>query len=57
VKVRTLQYIMESKPRFYRVTCHARADQFDKLLPYFEATARTFRRTKLPKLLPVPLND
>lgn len=57
VRVRTVQFIMESKPRFYSVTCHARADQFDRMLPYFEATARSFRRTKMHKLLPVPINE
>ena len=57
VRVRTVQFIMESKPRFYSVTCHARADQFDRMLPYFEAAARSFRRTKMHKLLPVPINE
>jgi hypothetical protein len=52
VRIRTLQYIMEDKPRFYRVTCHARVEDFDRLLPYFEATARTFRRTRVPSKKP-----
>lgn len=55
IRLRTLQYILEDKPRFYRVTCHARVEDFDRLLPFFEASARTLRRTKVPTKTPQPL--
>jgi hypothetical protein len=55
VSVRALQYIMEDKPRFYRVTCFASAETFEKYLPRFEASARTFKRTPLPKAMPQPI--
>jgi hypothetical protein len=49
VKVRALQYIMEDKPRFYRVTCFASSSTFEKYLPKFEASVRSFRRQPLPR--------
>lgn len=52
VKVRALQYIMEDKPRFYRVTCFVSPENYEKYLPKFEACARSFRRTPLPKAAP-----
>lgn len=55
VTVRTLQYVMEDKPRFYRVTCSVAADLYDNYLPQFEHCARSFRRTPLPKPLPEAL--
>jgi hypothetical protein len=49
VKVRTLQYIMEDRPRFYRITCHVRADQYRRFLSRFEASARSFKRLAIPQ--------
>lgn len=57
VRIRTLQYIMEDKPRFYRVTSHARVEHFDAMLPYFEAVSRSFRRTRVPAKTPAPLSE
>jgi hypothetical protein len=48
VKVRTLQYVMEDWPRFYRVTCDAAAEKYKKYLARFEASAGSFKRI-LPK--------
>ncbi|MFH0939330.1 MAG: hypothetical protein V1899_08630 [Planctomycetota bacterium] len=48
VKVRTRQYILEDRPRFYRITCHSRADKFDKYEARFDACARTFTRAPEP---------
>jgi hypothetical protein len=50
VTVRTLQYIMEDRPRFYRVTCHARADQFQRFLKRFEASARSWKRLPMAQV-------
>ncbi|HYF49960.1 MAG TPA: hypothetical protein VEJ63_11170 [Planctomycetota bacterium] len=50
VKVRTLQYILDDHPRFYRVTCHVRADQYKRYLARFEACAHTFQRTPLVQI-------
>jgi len=47
VRVRALQYIMEDKPRFYRVTCFVPASLYEKYLPRFEASARSFRRVPI----------
>jgi len=52
VRVHALQYIMEDKPRFYRVTCFVSPENFEKYLPKFEACARSFKRTPLPKAAP-----
>ncbi|HEY3319708.1 MAG TPA: hypothetical protein VGP72_04455 [Planctomycetota bacterium] len=52
IKVRTLQYIMEDRPRFYRITCCATASVFDKYLARFEASARSFRRLPIGKEVP-----
>jgi hypothetical protein len=42
--VRSLQYVMEDSPRFYRVTAHVRADLYQKYLSRFEASAHSFKR-------------
>lgn len=55
VKVRTLQYIMEDKPRFYRVTCHVAADLYERYLDRFEACARSFKRIPLPRVNVPPI--
>jgi len=52
VRVHALQYIMEDKPRFYRVTCFVSPENYEKYLPKFEASARSFKRTPLPKATP-----
>lgn len=52
VQVRALQYIMEDKPRFYRVSCYVAANLYEKYLPKFEASVRSFRRLPLPRALP-----
>jgi len=52
VRVHALQYIMEDKPRFYRVTCFVSTELYEKYLPIFEASARTFKRTPIPKAAP-----
>ncbi|MCY3021527.1 MAG: hypothetical protein NTW87_21140 [Planctomycetota bacterium] len=56
VRVRALQYIMEDRPRFYTVTCFASPEVFERYLPRFEASARSFRRTPIrapaPQALP-----
>jgi hypothetical protein len=52
VKVRALQYVMEDKPRFYRVTCFVASNLYEKYLPKFEASVRSFRRMPLPRALP-----
>ncbi|HYG76190.1 MAG TPA: hypothetical protein VEK08_14390 [Planctomycetota bacterium] len=49
-RIRALQYIMEDKPRFYRVTCFVTASLYEKYLPKFEACARSFRRQPLPRV-------
>ena len=55
VKVRTLQYIMDDHPRFYRVTCHIRADLYKRYLARFEACAHSFQRTTIEQVnLPGP---
>jgi hypothetical protein len=56
VTIRTLQYIMEDKPRFYRVTCHVAIDQYEAYLPRFEACVRSFKRIPLPQAPIQPLN-
>jgi len=55
VRVRALQFIMEDKPRFYRVTCFVSAELYEKYLSKFEACARSFRRTPIPKATPQQL--
>jgi len=52
VRVRGLQYIMEDKPRFYRVSCYVTASLYEKYLPKFEASVRSFRRLPLPHSQP-----
>jgi len=52
VKIHSLQYIIEDAPRFYRVTCTARADIFERYRERFETSARTFKR--LPLQTPTP---
>jgi hypothetical protein len=47
VKVKTVQYILEDVPRFYRITCSVREDLFDKYIARFEASVKTF------KILPI----
>jgi hypothetical protein len=44
VRVHGLQYIVEDKPKFYRVSCYVIADAFDRYLERFEACAKTFAR-------------
>jgi hypothetical protein len=56
VKVRTLQYIMEDKPRYYRVTCHVALEHYERYLPRFEACARSFKRIPLPRQQVTPIN-
>lgn len=51
-RVHALQYIMEDKPRFYRVTCFVSTELYEKYLPKFEACARSFKRTPIPKGVP-----
>lgn len=48
-KVKSVQYIVCDAPRFYRVTCSVREDLFDKYLPRFEASAKTFKILPLPE--------
>jgi hypothetical protein len=57
VKIRGVQFIMEDKPRFYRVSCYATEALFDRYLARFEASARTFKRTPLRVGPPQPLRD
>jgi len=52
VRVRALQYIMEDKPRFYRLTGFVSPENFEKYLQKFEACMRSFKRTPLPNAAP-----
>lgn len=52
VKVRTLQYVLDESPRFYRITCHVAAEKYQKYLARFEACARSFKRAPTPVVLP-----
>ncbi|HYF52009.1 MAG TPA: PsbP-related protein [Planctomycetota bacterium] len=44
VRVHALQYIVEDKPTYYRVTCFVVASAFDKYQERFEASAKSFKR-------------
>ena len=56
VKVRTIQYVLEDRLRYYWITCSAAADDFPAWLSKFEASARSFNRTAIlpqqPQMLP-----
>lgn len=43
VKVRTLQFVLDDRPRYYRITCSVAADQYEKYAARFEASAHTFK--------------
>ena len=49
VRVRTLQYVLDDRhdeiPRYFVISCSVGAAAYDKLLPTFEATSRSFHRT------------
>ena len=47
VKVRTLQFIMDKNPYFYRVSCYVQADLYKKYLDFFDAAAHTFKLQKM----------
>ena len=40
--VKTVQYVVDDAPRFYRVSGSVREDAFDKYLPRFDASANSF---------------
>ena len=40
--VKTVQYVVDDAPRFYRISGSVREDAFDKYLPRFDASANTF---------------
>lgn len=52
VKVRSLQFILDNRPRFYRITCQVDAGSYDKYKAVFEASARSFQRTAIVTDLP-----
>lgn len=53
--VRALQYILEDQLRFYRITCFVNAEFYEKYVRKFEASARSFHRTPLPKMVFPPV--
>jgi hypothetical protein len=44
VRVRSLQYVIEDKPKFYRISCAVTADAYERYLERFEASAKSFQR-------------
>ena len=52
VKIRSLQYILDNRPRFYSITCQVNAEYYDKYKAIFEASARSFHRTAISSGMP-----
>jgi hypothetical protein len=55
LRLKNLQYIIDNRPRFYRITCSVAAGYYERYLARFEASARSFDRLPLPDATPQPL--
>jgi hypothetical protein len=55
VRLKNLQYVIDSRPRFYRITGSVAKPYYERYLDRFEGSARTFQRTPLPQVMPQPL--